>query len=154
MDQELVSIMQQLADLTAKVQLIIEKPKTKATKKTAKKEVEKRSPKKKASRSGKKPHPSHIDDFVMNKNKSDTSIKKGVPVKGKGINLYEDDGVTAKDVETPIIPLTERRRPKASNKKIKCEKCGDKFKPVIDGNFNSKKLCNKCLVKGVRDDED
>lgn len=159
MDKEiLTNIMQQLVDLTTQVQSMMSAPKktvkSSSKKGAVKKTTEKKPVKKKASRSGKRPHPSHVDDFVMNPNKANEEASKKVPVKATGKNLFKDDLKTAKNVKTPKVNLTPRDRPKHKKKKLICEKCQKPYEdPLGTSEFKTKKICNSCLCKGVRDED-
>lgn len=80
------------------------------------------------------------EDFTVSRNLENTKMKR--PVKA-GVNTWVDTGEN-KDVTTPDIELTPRKRPKPTTIKKRCHVCGKDFEistKLVSGNFMR---CNEC----------
>jgi len=91
------------------------------------------------------------DQFRVNK-ESVISAKYGKKVSvlvSERNNKFTDDGVEAKDIETPSVQPTERSRKSIDAVKVeqKCEVCGkaEKVLPLYAREFYR---CESCLLKG------
>lgn len=87
-------------------------------------------------------------DFIFQmRDKNDTNLNNNaVPVNEvkNRFNSFTDDGTEAKDVTTPEIELTERRRPAFKMVKQVCGKCSETFMthPAHKRDFF---VCDKCV---------
>ena len=90
------------------------------------------------------------NDFIFKITPDDSTAKKGrgIPVNDikKRVNQYTDDGVEAKDLTTPSIKPTERKRPPFQMIEQTCEKCHKTIKthPTHKRDFF---ICDKCIRK-------
>lgn len=85
-------------------------------------------------------------DFIFtrsSKNKNSSSTTAVNQVKNR-VNLFSDDGTEAKDVVTPKVELTERRRPAFKMIKQTCSKCNEVFEthPTHQREFY---VCDRCI---------
>lgn len=90
------------------------------------------------------------NDFIFTRTKSvDNSANRGgVPVnemRGR-TNLFSDDGVEAKDITTPQIKPTERRRPAFKMVQQTCQKCG-KTQETHPAHKRDYYICDRCIPK-------
>lgn len=85
---------------------------------------------------------------MQSKTENVQSNMGGVPVNQikDRTNQFYDDGIEAKDILTPDIKPTERKRPPFKMVEQKCEKCGKSVKthPTHKRDYF---VCDKCLVK-------
>jgi hypothetical protein len=87
-------------------------------------------------------------DFIFQmRDKNDTNLNNnGLPVSEvkNRFNSFADDGTEAKDVKTPEVELTERRRPAFKMVKQVCGKCSETFTvhPTHKRDFF---VCDKCI---------
>tara|TARA_Y100000004_G_C8859512_1_gene388375 strand:+ start:395 stop:904 length:510 start_codon:yes stop_codon:yes gene_type:complete len=89
-------------------------------------------------------------DFIFQmRDKNDAAVNNnGVPVNEvkNRFNSFHDDGTEAKDVKTPEVELTERRRPAFKMVEQTCGKCSETFMvhPAHKRDFF---VCDKCIPK-------
>lgn len=86
--------------------------------------------------------------FSMPKQEEDNTIKSGVPVNKivNRVNKFHDDGSEFKDVLTPSIKLSERKRPPFKMVEQVCQKCG-KTKTTHPAHKRDYFICDKCIAK-------
>lgn len=86
--------------------------------------------------------------FKMRDENGKASNRGGVPVNEvkNRVNSFTDDGTEAKDIETPSVDLTERRRPAFKMVQQVCGKCSETFMihPAHKRDFF---VCDKCIPK-------
>lgn len=87
------------------------------------------------------------NDYIFTMSSDSTSKKGGgTPVNDikKRVNKYVDDGIEAKDIVTPSIQPTQRKRPAFKMIDQTCEKCGKTVAthPTHKRDFF---VCDKCL---------
>jgi hypothetical protein len=83
------------------------------------------------------------DDFRVTSTKNNVEGKRGVPVKFKG-NQWFDDGEEAKDVKTPKINPTPREREKAKKVEVECHVCGKTFYEDPRYVYGEYLRCSRC----------
>lgn len=87
-------------------------------------------------------------DFIFTMPKSQQENKRGTPVNEvrQRVNIFQDDGIEAKDITTPDIKPTERKRPKFQAIDQVCQKCNKIFKthPTHKRDFF---VCDRCIGK-------
>ena len=87
-------------------------------------------------------------EFIFTMPKSQQENKRGTPVNEvrQRVNIFQDDGVEAKDITTPDIKPTERKRPKFQPIDQVCQKCNKIFKthPAHKRDFF---VCDRCIGK-------
>lgn len=94
-----------------------------------------------------------MNQFTMSKGASnviDKSGKKQQIYIGPRENKYADDGIEARDIKTPDVPLVERARKPAEATKVEmvCQVCGKKEKVLKDYIYTEYYRCESCLLKG------
>jgi len=80
------------------------------------------------------------EDFTVSRNLDNTKIKR--PVKARE-NTWVDTGEN-KDVTTPEIELTPRKRPKAATANKRCHVCGKDFQISTKLDSGDFMRCNDC----------
>ena len=88
-----------------------------------------------------------FSDFIASPQSSDTKsrVAKTEPVVGGQNNTFVDEGIEAKDIETPQVTLSPRNRPPAQMVELSCYKCGKTEKVasnLVQGEFHR---CGKCI---------
>ena len=85
-------------------------------------------------------------EFIFTRSKSVESSSRSTPVNEvkNRINTFTDDGTEAKDVETPQVDLTERKRKPFKMIKQTCKKCNETFEthPTHKREFY---VCDRCI---------
>ena len=89
----------------------------------------------------------NFSDFIASPHSSDTKsrVAKTEPVVGGQNNTFVDEGLEAKDIETPQIAPSPRNRPPAKMVELSCHKCGKTEKiahNLVQGEFHR---CGKCI---------
>ena len=86
--------------------------------------------------------------FKMRSKNEENSNRGGVPVNEikDRVNSFVDDGIEAKDITTPKIEPTERKRPRFKMIEQICQKCGEKQKthPTHKREYY---ICDRCISK-------
>jgi hypothetical protein len=87
-------------------------------------------------------------EFIFTMPKSQQENKRGTPVNAikTRVNSFQDDGVEAKDITTPDIKPTERKRPRFQPIQQVCQKCNRSVQthPTHKRDFF---ICDKCIGK-------
>lgn len=88
-----------------------------------------------------------FSDFIASPQSSDTKsrVAKTEPVVGGQNNTFVDEGIEAKDIETPQVTPSPRNRPPAQMVELSCHKCGKTEKVasnLVQGEFHR---CGKCI---------
>ena len=85
-------------------------------------------------------------DFIFTRSSDNKNTSNAVAVNEvkNRVNLFTDDGTEAKDVTTPKVELTERRRPPFKMIKQTCKKCSETFEthPTHQREFY---ICDRCI---------
>jgi hypothetical protein len=88
------------------------------------------------------------NEFIFTMPKSQNDNKRGVPINAikKRVNTFQDDGVEAKDITTPDIKPTERKRPRFQPIHQICQKCNKSIQthPTHKRDFF---ICDRCIGK-------
>lgn len=90
------------------------------------------------------------NDFIFKRNndKENNTVKRGTPVNEvkNRVNKFADDGVEAKDIATPDIKPTERKRPAFKMIQQTCTRCNKTVDthPAHQRDFY---ICDRCLKK-------
>lgn len=84
--------------------------------------------------------------FKMNNDSDPSPVRKGTPVNEvkNRVNKFLDDGVEAKDITTPDIKPTERKRPAFKTIQQTCSRCNK----TVDTHPTHQRdyyICDKCL---------
>lgn len=87
--------------------------------------------------------PTVDDDFIVRRNNTLPSNKRREPVKAKQ-NQWTDTG-EFKDVETPKVERTPRKRESPKNKAVSCHVCGKPFKVDPRFVYGEYYRCNRCV---------
>lgn len=86
--------------------------------------------------------------FKMNNENEQSTVRRGTPVNEvrNRVNKFIDDGIEAKDIETPDIRPTERKRPAFKMIQQTCSRCNKTVDthPTHQRDFY---ICDKCLKK-------
>lgn len=86
--------------------------------------------------------------FKRNNDVENSTVKRGTPVNQvkNRINKFSDDGVEAKDIMTPDIRPTERKRPAFKMIQQTCTRCNKTVDthPAHQRDFY---ICDRCLKK-------
>ena len=93
------------------------------------------------------PKKDDVSDFIVSPQSPDTNsrVAKTQPVVGGRDNMFVDEGLEAKDIETPQIVPSPRNRPPAQMVELSCHKCGKTEKiasNLVQGEFHR---CGKCI---------
>ena len=88
-----------------------------------------------------------FSDFIASPQSSDTKsrVAKTEPVVGGQNNTFVDEGIEAKDIETPQVTPSPRNRPPIQMVELSCHKCGKTEKVasnLVQGEFHR---CGKCI---------
>lgn len=90
------------------------------------------------------------NDFIFTRAKDDDNHtnRGGIPVNEvkNRVNTFSDDGVESKDITTPDIKPTERRRPAFKMVQQTCQKCGQ-TKETHPTHKRDYYICDRCIPK-------
>jgi hypothetical protein len=93
------------------------------------------------------PKKDDFSDFIVSPQSSGAKsrVAKTEPVVGGQNNTFVDEGIEAKDIETPQITPSPRNRPPSQMVELSCHKCGKTEKVasnLVQGEFHR---CGKCI---------
>ena len=98
--------------------------------------------------------PKKVDngEFIFkmeNETKANTAItRNGTPVNAiqNRVNKFHDDGTEAKDITTPEVSLTERKRPPFKKIEQICQKCSSSVM-INPAHKRDYFICDRCIPK-------
>jgi len=99
-----------------------------------------------------KPRAVDNGEFIFkmeNETKANTAItRNGTPVNAiqNRVNKFHDDGTEARDVTTPEVALTERKRPPFKKIEQICQKCSSSVM-INPAHKRDYFICDKCIPK-------